>query len=88
MAAWRRHLDSNQDLRIRKATVYPLAYAGRWHARRDLNPRCWIRNPESYPLDDGRMMERVEGIEPSSSAWKAVTLPLSYTRIPMSERLS
>ena len=25
-------------------------------------------------------MERVEGIEPSSSAWKAVALPLSYTR--------
>ena len=26
------------------------------------------------------MMERVKGIEPSSSAWKAVALPLSYTR--------
>jgi hypothetical protein len=26
------------------------------------------------------IMERVEGIEPSSSAWKAVALPLSYTR--------
>ena len=26
-------------------------------------------------------MERVKGIEPSSSAWKAVALPLSYTRI-------
>src|SRR6185437_15404846 len=25
-------------------------------------------------------MERVKGIEPSSSAWKAVALPLSYTR--------
>ena len=25
-------------------------------------------------------MERVEGIEPSSSAWKAAALPLSYTR--------
>jgi len=27
-------------------------------------------------------LERVKGIEPSSSAWKAVALPLSYTRIP------
>ena len=27
-----------------------------------------------------REMERVKGIEPSSSAWKAVALPLSYTR--------
>ena len=26
------------------------------------------------------MSERVKGIEPSSSAWKAVALPLSYTR--------
>ncbi len=29
-----------------------------------------------------RVMERVKGIEPSSSAWKAVALPLSYTRSP------
>ena len=28
----------------------------------------------------GPAMERVKGIEPSSSAWKAVALPLSYTR--------
>lgn len=27
-------------------------------------------------------MERVKGIEPSSSAWKAAALPLSYTRAP------
>jgi hypothetical protein len=27
-----------------------------------------------------QIMERVEGIEPSSSAWKAAALPLSYTR--------
>ena len=26
------------------------------------------------------ILERVKGIEPSSSAWKAVALPLSYTR--------
>jgi hypothetical protein len=26
-------------------------------------------------------LERVKGIEPSSSAWKAVALPLSYTRV-------
>ena len=28
----------------------------------------------------GGKLERVEGIEPSSSAWKAAALPLSYTR--------
>jgi hypothetical protein len=27
-------------------------------------------------------MERVKGIEPSYSAWKAAALPLSYTRTP------
>src|SRR5689334_1810684 len=27
-------------------------------------------------------MERVKGIEPSYSAWKAAALPLSYTRMP------
>src|SRR5262249_39095938 len=27
-----------------------------------------------------KILERVKGIEPSSSAWKAVALPLSYTR--------
>ena len=29
-----------------------------------------------------RRMERVKGIEPSYSAWKAAALPLSYTRVP------
>ena len=30
------------------------------------------------------LLERVKGIEPSSSAWKAAALPLSYTRtIPL-----
>src|SRR5262249_6668538 len=28
-----------------------------------------------------RRLERVKGIEPSYSAWKAAALPLSYTRI-------
>jgi hypothetical protein len=36
-------------------------------------------------------MERVKGIEPSYSAWKAAALPLSYTRAPtdpLSRRVS
>ena len=28
-----------------------------------------------------RSLERVKGIEPSSSAWEAAALPLSYTRV-------
>ena len=35
-----------------------------------------------YPAELlGHIMERVKGIEPSSSAWKAEVLPLNYTRI-------
>ena len=33
-------------------------------------------------------LERVKGIEPSSSAWKAVALPLSYTRTALELRRS
>ncbi len=29
-----------------------------------------------------KTLERVKGIEPSYSAWKAAALPLSYTRAP------
>jgi hypothetical protein len=29
------------------------------------------------------LMERVKGIEPSYSAWKAAALPLSYTRVAL-----
>src|SRR5215217_3139923 len=36
----------------------------------------------------GQELERVKGIEPSSSAWKAVALPLSYTRIGLSNQRS
>lgn len=32
------------------------------------------------PLDEGSKVERAEGIEPSSSTWKDVALPLSYAR--------
>ena len=32
------------------------------------------------PAMPGQELERVEGIEPSSSVWKTVALPLSYTR--------
>ena len=31
-------------------------------------------------------MERVDGIEPTSSAWKAAALPLCYTREPKGRR--
>ncbi len=39
--------------------------------------------PELHEHNDTKsMMERVAGIEPASSAWKAEVLPLNYTRLP------
>src|SRR5712691_2719123 len=40
--------------------------------------RAWRRGSRATKL--AKYLERVKGIEPSSSAWKAVALPLSYTR--------
>src|SRR5690348_3483576 len=40
-----------------------------------------LRPSRQFPRLSLRRLERVKGIEPSSSAWKAVALPLSYTRI-------
>jgi len=37
-----------------------------------------VVNP--FRQDDFYKKKRVEGIEPSSLAWKAIALPLSYTR--------
>jgi hypothetical protein len=34
----------------------------------------------TWRMEDVAAMERVKGIEPSYSAWKAAALPLSYTR--------
>ncbi len=36
--------------------------------------------PELYGLMPHLVMERVAGIEPACSAWKADVLPLNYTR--------
>src|SRR5665213_1404958 len=45
-----------------------------------------FRRPVSYKQSQVVRLERVKGIEPSSSAWKAVALPLSYTRLRQSFR--
>ena len=44
-----------------------------------LEGRCSIQL--SYAPTLLEILERVKGIEPSQPAWKAGTLPLSYTRI-------
>jgi hypothetical protein len=41
-----------------------------------------IRSPLRYPAEpQAHILERVMGIEPTQSAWKADVLPLNYTRI-------
>jgi hypothetical protein len=47
---------------------YPIKFVGEWPT---------VKNPHKSLI---LKVERVKGIEPSSSAWKAVALPLSYTR--------
>jgi hypothetical protein len=44
----------------------------------------FVKFPVKFPVlreFAAEALERVKGIEPSSSAWKAVALPLSYTRV-------
>ena len=42
-----------------------------------------VQAVEDGPFTPGEPPKRVEGIEPSSLAWKAIALPLSYTRAGM-----
>ena len=55
-------------------------------ARRQREQTTTFVEPKTAGLSDAderiflKKMERVKGIEPSYSAWKAAALPLSYTR--------
>ena len=51
-------------------------------------PDLCLRRALLYPAELQTHMERVKGIGPSQPAWKAGTLPLSYTRINTSNILS
>jgi hypothetical protein len=44
--------------------------------------RCWFefKRRANFTSQKREILERVKGIEPSYSAWKAAALPLSYTR--------
>ena len=46
-------------------------------------PTSRLSGVRSNQLSYRPIMERVKGIEPSSSAWKAEVLPLNYTRIDL-----
>jgi hypothetical protein len=63
------------DLFLTKEVLYLLSYVSARPQRTRFVPtdRRRIRSPAS-------LLERVAGIEPASSAWKAEVLPLNYTR--------
>lgn len=41
----------------------------------------WVVALFLYALSHGTWLERMKGIEPSSEAWEATALPLSYIRL-------
>ncbi len=41
----------------------------------------WSPDAHTLVINDRRVLERVMGIEPTPSAWKAEVLPLNYTRL-------
>ena len=78
------------DLRHSDLQNLDIGYPGYWPDRRyagrpDIFKKNFIpsliklRRPDLRHSDF--QMERVKGIEPSRSAWKAEVLPLNYTRI-------
>ena len=75
--------------RDRQSELYFLP-AGAWSPHRDLNPGPLPYQGSALPLSYVGidllsalylLLERVMGIEPTSSAWKAEVLPLNYTRL-------
>ena len=64
------------DLFLTKEVLYRLSYVGEAFSA---DPGFPTAAPSCIQAHD---VERVVGIEPTSSAWKAEVLPLNYTRIP------
>ena len=56
-----------------------VGYTG--HYFRNFNPDVTSRAGSLEAIHRLPELERVKGLEPSSSAWKAEVLPLNYTRV-------
>ena len=68
------------DLRFTKPLLYQLSYPGSECGRiRTYLMVKWIYSPPPYQIGL-RTHERMDGIEPTASAWKAEVLPLYDTR--------
>jgi hypothetical protein len=65
------------------AELYPYFVAVIRYQKIHQKDQSLSTSPQLFPWPEPETaldLERVKGIEPSSSAWKAVALPLSYTR--------
>ena len=86
MPKWLGWQDLNLRVRESKSLALPLGYTpvylfenGAFEEIRTPDPR--LRRAMLYPTElQTHIMERVMGIGPTQPAWKAGTLPLSYTR--------
>ncbi len=85
MAMWRvRSAPCSASTSIRRLRTSACSHTPGWRGRgrrasaaSHVLPTRVLGSKRHKPL---KSLERVKGIEPSSSAWKAVALPLSYTR--------
>ena len=77
-----RSKNRTRNRRLTGPLLYQLSYTGILACREGFEPPTYgIEARSSDPLSYRQVkMERVGGIEPPSSAWKAAALPLSYTR--------
>ena len=65
--------------------LYRLSYMGKNPKTTGSAPPAFITTVCAPTIRGGaRILERVMGIEPTSSAWKAEVLPLNYTRLTQS----
>ena len=69
--------DRTGDLVLTKDVLYQLSYVSK---RPLAGPATLRRAAELQNRNQTAALERVAGIEPASSAWKAEVLPLNYTR--------
>ncbi len=81
---WRGRLDSNQQPAGSKPVARPIELRPSWTSvYGPLLAICALHRALLSRLHE--KLERIEGIEPASSAWKAAALPLSYTRMKVNK---
>ena len=74
---------THDEAHAKKQKQSRLIGSGKWWWEMDSNHRSQRQQIYSLPplaARESHRMERVKGIEPSQSAWKADVLPLNYTR--------